>query len=153
MSSFLYLFLPALGGYTLTSLYLLKNPLLLHRRKRVAFHSEHISHRGGEFEVRRTRRRCDRSLSPRAGAETGSNATRRGRKSGAFFFSKLQFPPLILSGMLATEYVSAGRRGVCFLPLYFSTGDHLLSLCCQDAGRGSKAQWRPSHSRFTDVEI
>lgn len=48
MSSFLYLILPALGGYTLTSLYLLKNPLLLHKRKRVAFHSEHISHRGGE---------------------------------------------------------------------------------------------------------
>ncbi|XP_075879891.1 lysophospholipase D GDPD3a isoform X1 [Nelusetta ayraudi] len=47
MSSFLYLILPALGGYTLTSLYLLKNPLLLHKRKRMAFHSEHISHRGG----------------------------------------------------------------------------------------------------------
>ncbi|XP_041812905.1 lysophospholipase D GDPD3a [Chelmon rostratus] len=47
MSSFLYFILPALGGYTLTSLYLLKNPLILHRRKRTAFHSIHISHRGG----------------------------------------------------------------------------------------------------------
>ncbi|KAM9346230.1 lysophospholipase D GDPD3a isoform 2-T2 [Symphorus nematophorus] len=47
MSSFLYFILPALGGYTLTSVYLLKNPLILHRRKRLAFYSRHISHRGG----------------------------------------------------------------------------------------------------------
>ncbi|XP_027141069.1 lysophospholipase D GDPD3a isoform X1 [Larimichthys crocea] len=47
MSSFLYFILPALGGYTLTSLYLLKNPLILHKRKRTAFYSTHISHRGG----------------------------------------------------------------------------------------------------------
>lgn len=47
MSSFLYFILPALGGYTLTSVYLLKNPVILHRRKRTAFYSRHISHRGG----------------------------------------------------------------------------------------------------------
>lgn len=47
MSSFLFFILPALGGYALTSAYLLKNPLVLHRRKRTAFHCTHISHRGG----------------------------------------------------------------------------------------------------------
>ncbi|KAM7372197.1 hypothetical protein PAMP_009385 [Pampus punctatissimus] len=47
MSSFLYFILPALGGYTLTSLYLLKNPHILHRKKRTAFYCTHISHRGG----------------------------------------------------------------------------------------------------------
>uniref|UniRef100_A0A8C5DSH8 Lysophospholipase D GDPD3-like n=1 Tax=Gouania willdenowi TaxID=441366 RepID=A0A8C5DSH8_GOUWI len=47
MSSFLYFILPALGGYTLTSIYLLKNPHILHRRKRTAFYSTRISHRGG----------------------------------------------------------------------------------------------------------
>ncbi|XP_042361018.1 lysophospholipase D GDPD3a [Plectropomus leopardus] len=47
MSSFLYFILPALGGYTLTSLYLLKNPLILHKRKRTGFYCTHISHRGG----------------------------------------------------------------------------------------------------------
>ncbi|XP_054615238.1 lysophospholipase D GDPD3a [Dunckerocampus dactyliophorus] len=47
MSSFWYLILPALGGYTLASLYLLKNPHVLHRRKRTAFYCTHISHRGG----------------------------------------------------------------------------------------------------------
>ncbi|KAF1379323.1 hypothetical protein PFLUV_G00174890 [Perca fluviatilis] len=47
MSSFLYFILPALGGYTLTSVYLLKNPHILHRRKRTAFYCTHISHRGG----------------------------------------------------------------------------------------------------------
>ncbi|XP_028267683.1 lysophospholipase D GDPD3a [Parambassis ranga] len=47
MSSFLYFLLPALGGYTLTSVYLLKNPHILHRRKRTAFYCKHISHRGG----------------------------------------------------------------------------------------------------------
>ncbi|KAG7243702.1 hypothetical protein INR49_011259 [Caranx melampygus] len=50
MSSFFYFVLPALGGYTLTSLYLLKNPLILHRRKRTAFYCTHISHRGGSGE-------------------------------------------------------------------------------------------------------
>ncbi|XP_029944532.1 lysophospholipase D GDPD3a [Salarias fasciatus] len=45
--SFLYFVLPALGGYGLTSIYLLKNPHVLHRRKRTAFYSTHISHRGG----------------------------------------------------------------------------------------------------------
>ncbi|KAA8584936.1 hypothetical protein FQN60_003630 [Etheostoma spectabile] len=47
MSSFLYFILPALGGYTLTSVYLLKNPHILHKRKRTAFYCKHISHRGG----------------------------------------------------------------------------------------------------------
>ncbi|XP_020508887.1 lysophospholipase D GDPD3a [Labrus bergylta] len=47
MSSFLFFILPALGGYALTSVYLLKNPLVLHRRKRTAFYCTHISHRGG----------------------------------------------------------------------------------------------------------
>ncbi|KAM3864310.1 lysophospholipase D GDPD3a [Diretmus argenteus] len=47
MSNFLYFILPALGGYTLTSLYLLKNPHILHRKKRAAFYCKHISHRGG----------------------------------------------------------------------------------------------------------
>ncbi|KAM7386627.1 hypothetical protein PAMA_009301 [Pampus argenteus] len=47
MSSCLYFILPALGGYTLTSLYLLKNPHILHRKKRTAFYCTHISHRGG----------------------------------------------------------------------------------------------------------
>ncbi|CAL8304960.1 unnamed protein product [Merluccius merluccius] len=47
MSGFLYLIFPVLGGYALTSLYLLRNPQLLHRRKRTAFHCRHISHRGG----------------------------------------------------------------------------------------------------------
>ncbi|XP_072298650.1 lysophospholipase D GDPD3a [Eucyclogobius newberryi] len=45
--SFLYFILPALGGYTLTSLYLLKNPHVLHKKKRTAFFARHISHRGG----------------------------------------------------------------------------------------------------------
>lgn len=45
--SLLYFILPALGGYTLTSLYLLKNPHVLHKRKRTAFYAKHISHRGG----------------------------------------------------------------------------------------------------------
>ncbi|CAK6963273.1 lysophospholipase D GDPD3a [Scomber scombrus] len=47
MSSFFYYILPALGGYTLTSMYLLKNPHILHRKKRTAFFARHISHRGG----------------------------------------------------------------------------------------------------------
>ncbi|XP_039971479.1 lysophospholipase D GDPD3a [Xiphias gladius] len=50
MSVFLYFILPALGGYILTSLYLLKNPHILHRRKRTAFYCTCISHRGGGGE-------------------------------------------------------------------------------------------------------
>ncbi|KAF7659301.1 hypothetical protein LDENG_00000130 [Lucifuga dentata] len=50
MSNFLYFILPALGGYTLTSLYLLKNPHILHKRKRTTFNCTHISHRGGSGE-------------------------------------------------------------------------------------------------------
>ncbi|XP_037545480.1 lysophospholipase D GDPD3a [Nematolebias whitei] len=50
MSSFLYFALPVLGGYTLSSLYLLKNPHILHRKKRTAFYCTHISHRGGSGE-------------------------------------------------------------------------------------------------------
>lgn len=48
MISFLYFFLPVLGGYTLTSVYLLKNPQILHRKKRPAFYCKKISHRGGK---------------------------------------------------------------------------------------------------------
>uniref|UniRef100_A0A667Y9H8 Glycerophosphodiester phosphodiesterase domain containing 3a n=1 Tax=Myripristis murdjan TaxID=586833 RepID=A0A667Y9H8_9TELE len=47
MSNLFYFILPALGGYTVTSLYLLKNPHILHKRKCTVFHSKHISHRGG----------------------------------------------------------------------------------------------------------
>uniref|UniRef100_A0A7N6B5R9 GP-PDE domain-containing protein n=1 Tax=Anabas testudineus TaxID=64144 RepID=A0A7N6B5R9_ANATE len=50
MSSFLYFVLPAVGGYALTSMILLKNPHILHKRKRSAFFSRHISHRGGSGE-------------------------------------------------------------------------------------------------------
>ncbi|KAM9780479.1 lysophospholipase D GDPD3a [Neosynchiropus ocellatus] len=39
--------LPALGGYALASAYLLRNPQVLHRRKRPAFRCRRISHRGG----------------------------------------------------------------------------------------------------------
>ncbi|XP_039612799.1 lysophospholipase D GDPD1 isoform X1 [Polypterus senegalus] len=42
--------LSTLGGYVLASVLLLKCPLLLHRRKRQAFLSRHISHRGGAGE-------------------------------------------------------------------------------------------------------
>ncbi|XP_061158891.1 lysophospholipase D GDPD3a isoform X1 [Syngnathus typhle] len=47
MSCFWCVVLPALGGYTLTSLYLLKNPQILHKRKCTSFYCTHISHRGG----------------------------------------------------------------------------------------------------------
>ncbi|XP_027016873.1 lysophospholipase D GDPD3a [Tachysurus fulvidraco] len=50
MSSFLYYLLPAVGGYTIASLYLLKNPHILHKKKQTAFHCTHISHRGGSGE-------------------------------------------------------------------------------------------------------
>ncbi|KAI4897523.1 hypothetical protein NFI96_018359 [Prochilodus magdalenae] len=38
------------GCYILCSLYLLRNPQILHKRKRLAFYSRHISHRGGAGE-------------------------------------------------------------------------------------------------------
>ncbi|XP_051988431.1 lysophospholipase D GDPD3a [Xyrauchen texanus] len=47
MASYLYYLLPAVGGYALTSLYFLKNPHILHKKKQTAFHCTHISHRGG----------------------------------------------------------------------------------------------------------
>ncbi|KAK3520183.1 hypothetical protein QTP70_017937 [Hemibagrus guttatus] len=50
MSSFVYYLLPAVGGYTIASLYLLKNPHILHKKKKPAFHCTHISHRGGSGE-------------------------------------------------------------------------------------------------------
>ncbi|KAJ8402574.1 hypothetical protein AAFF_G00366570 [Aldrovandia affinis] len=50
MASYLYYLLPALGGYTLTSLYFLKNPHILHKKKCTAFYCTHISHRGGSGE-------------------------------------------------------------------------------------------------------
>ncbi|XP_017338499.1 lysophospholipase D GDPD1 [Ictalurus punctatus] len=40
----------AVGCYILCSLYLLRNPLILHKKKRLAFYSRHISHRGGGGE-------------------------------------------------------------------------------------------------------
>lgn len=48
MSSSLFFILPALGGYALVSQYLLKNPLVLHKKKRSGFYCTHISHRGGK---------------------------------------------------------------------------------------------------------
>ncbi|TRY59858.1 hypothetical protein DNTS_035274 [Danionella cerebrum] len=50
MASSLYYLLPAVGGYALTSLYFLKNPHILHRKKQTAFYCTHISHRGGSGE-------------------------------------------------------------------------------------------------------
>ncbi|KAI7803728.1 glycerophosphodiester phosphodiesterase domain containing 1 like [Triplophysa rosa] len=47
MASYLYYLLPAVGGYALTSLYFLANPHILHKKKKTAFYSTHISHRGG----------------------------------------------------------------------------------------------------------
>ncbi|XP_063077379.1 lysophospholipase D GDPD3a [Engraulis encrasicolus] len=47
MASSLYYLIPALGGYTVASYFLLKNPQLLHKPKHAAFHAKHISHRGG----------------------------------------------------------------------------------------------------------
>ncbi|KAM4698039.1 lysophospholipase D GDPD3 [Rhinophrynus dorsalis] len=46
----LYYLVPVLGGYSATSYYLLKNPQILHKRKRLPFHCRHISHRGGAGE-------------------------------------------------------------------------------------------------------
>lgn len=50
MSSSLFFILPALGGYALVSQYLLKNPLILHKKKRLGFYCTHISHRGGKSD-------------------------------------------------------------------------------------------------------
>ncbi|XP_071975633.1 lysophospholipase D GDPD3 [Engystomops pustulosus] len=46
----LYYLVPVLGGYAATSYYLLKHPHILQKRKRLAFHCRHISHRGGAGE-------------------------------------------------------------------------------------------------------
>ncbi|KAM8962472.1 lysophospholipase D GDPD3 [Pelodytes ibericus] len=46
----LYYLVPVLGGYAVTSYYLLKNPHILHKKKRLAFNCRHISHRGGAGE-------------------------------------------------------------------------------------------------------
>ncbi|XP_050980624.1 lysophospholipase D GDPD3 [Labeo rohita] len=40
----------AVGVYVVCSLYLLHNPLILHKRKRLEFYCRHISHRGGSGE-------------------------------------------------------------------------------------------------------
>ncbi|KAK2877012.1 hypothetical protein QQF64_004135 [Cirrhinus molitorella] len=40
----------AVGVYVVCSLYLLRNPLILHKRKRLEFYCRHISHRGGSGE-------------------------------------------------------------------------------------------------------
>ncbi|KAB5555286.1 hypothetical protein PHYPO_G00031970 [Pangasianodon hypophthalmus] len=40
----------AVGFYILCSVYLLCNPLILHKKKYLSFHSRHISHRGGAGE-------------------------------------------------------------------------------------------------------
>lgn len=50
MSGSLVFILPVLGGYALASQYLLKNPLVLHRKKRLGFYCTHISHRGGKSQ-------------------------------------------------------------------------------------------------------
>uniref|UniRef100_A0A673JY18 Glycerophosphodiester phosphodiesterase domain-containing protein 1-like n=1 Tax=Sinocyclocheilus rhinocerous TaxID=307959 RepID=A0A673JY18_9TELE len=39
--------LKTVGGYALASLYFLKNPHILHKKKQTAFYCTHISHRGG----------------------------------------------------------------------------------------------------------
>ncbi|KAM9305379.1 lysophospholipase D GDPD3 [Gastrophryne carolinensis] len=46
----LYYLAPVLGGYAATSYYLLKNPQILHPKKRLPFYCRHISHRGGAGE-------------------------------------------------------------------------------------------------------
>lgn len=40
-----------LGGYVLTSFVLLKNPTLLHKKKKTKFTCVHISHRGGRHAL------------------------------------------------------------------------------------------------------
>uniref|UniRef100_A0A673JMA2 Glycerophosphodiester phosphodiesterase domain-containing protein 1-like n=1 Tax=Sinocyclocheilus rhinocerous TaxID=307959 RepID=A0A673JMA2_9TELE len=51
MASYLYYLLPAVGGYALASLYFLKNPHILHKKKQTAFYCTHISHRGAMSEM------------------------------------------------------------------------------------------------------
>ncbi|OCT58326.1 lysophospholipase D GDPD3 [Xenopus laevis] len=46
----LYYVIPVLGGYALTSYYLLRNPHILHKKKKLPFYCRHISHRGGAGE-------------------------------------------------------------------------------------------------------
>lgn len=41
--------LAAIGGYIITSVLLLKFPLLLHKKKQIKFNPVHISHRGGMY--------------------------------------------------------------------------------------------------------
>lgn len=50
MSSSLFFIIPALGGYVLLSQYLLKNPLVLHKKKRLGFYCTRIAHRGGKSD-------------------------------------------------------------------------------------------------------
>nr|XP_033800813.1 lysophospholipase D GDPD3 [Geotrypetes seraphini] len=50
MGRALYYALPLLGGYSLTSWYLLRNPHYLHQKKHLSFNCHHISHRGGAGE-------------------------------------------------------------------------------------------------------
>ncbi|KAJ8245868.1 hypothetical protein GJAV_G00261170 [Gymnothorax javanicus] len=50
MASYLHYIIPVLAGYILLSLYLLKNPHILHKKRRPAFRCAHISHRGGAGE-------------------------------------------------------------------------------------------------------
>lgn len=137
MSSFLYLILPALGGYTLTSLYLLKNPLLLHKRKRVAFHSDHISHRGGKcgpppafrWEV------CS-ILSLRSGWNWQRH--KKTREEVRDLFALLPNCNFLLGSCKecsdCTKYVSAGQQGVCFCLCLSS----LVTVSCLSVAR----MWR-----------
>lgn len=43
------IFVAVISGYVLTSVFFLKNPGLLHRKKNIKFRCRHISHRGGRF--------------------------------------------------------------------------------------------------------
>lgn len=130
MSSFLYLILPALGGYTLTSLYLLKNPLLLHKRKRLAFHSRHISHRGGECGPVPRGVGVLALVSGRDPAETG----------GVAGGEDLQFPLQLLEECSDRTRirlgVAAGVSLVCFFPSLSSPVSVSLLLCSQDVASG-----------------
>nr|XP_032823598.1 lysophospholipase D GDPD1-like [Petromyzon marinus] len=46
----LYVVVPLLVVYAVASIFLLKNPAVLHRKKKLHFHCRHISHRGGAGE-------------------------------------------------------------------------------------------------------
>jgi hypothetical protein len=48
-------FFAILGGYVLTSVFFFKFPNLIHKRKQLKFKCRHISHRGGEFVMVKTR--------------------------------------------------------------------------------------------------